>query len=171
MALVMRYQWEAYMGCLGDGSTETFNLIGEGFTSFPENKNPTEYSRKYINHKTEQSDVIGYAPSIEYSADCISDDPVVKEIVKIHESEAVGNDTHRNIVSVNLWEANTAENTYSATMRTYAIIPGTKGDGTDALIYTGTMKAVGDVVAGAFNTSTKKFTASTDSSTDSSEST
>lgn len=159
--LVMRYQWESYMGIPPAGGTgdPTFSLIGEGFTSFPEKKNPQEYTRKYINYKTEKTDVIGYSPSIEYSADCISDDPVVQEIVKIHDGELVGSDTHRDVVSVNLWEPGTSENTYKAYKRTYAIIPDKKGDGTNALIYTGTFKAVSDIVEGTFNTSTKMFSA------------
>ena len=159
MSLVMRYQWESYMGIPATGSgAPTFSLIGEGFTSFPEKKNPKEYSRKYINYKTEKTDVIGYSPSIDYSCDCISDDPVVQEIVKIHDGELVGDDTHRDIVSVNLWETAGGDNTFKAYKRTYAIIPDQKGDGTDALIYTGSMKAVSDVVEGTFNTSTKTFT-------------
>ncbi len=161
--LIMRYQWEAYMGCLtagtGGATTETFNLIGEGFTSFPENKNPKEYSRKYVNYKTEKTDVIGYAPSIEYSADCISDDPVVQEIVKIHDGELVGNDTHRNVITVNRWEE--SDGVCPAYKRAYAIIPGNKGDGTDALVYTGAMKAVGDIIPGTFTIATKTFAAST----------
>lgn len=167
MALIMRYQWAAYMGVLSGSSTqtETFNLIGDGFTSFPEAKNPKEYTRKYINDKTERSDVIGYAPSIGYTCDMISDDPVVQEIAKITDGELVGNDTHRNVVSVNLWEpVGSTANTYKAFKRAYAIIPGNKGDGTDALIYSGTMKAVSDVVEGTFNTSTKTFAASNSSS-------
>ena len=159
--LIMRYQWAAYLGCLsasGNTVTETFNLIGEGFTSFPEKKNPKEYSRKYVNYKTEKTDVIGYAPSIDYSCDCISDDPAVQEIIKIHEGELVGSDTHRSIISVNLWEED--DGVCPATKRTYAIIPDAKGDGTDALVYTGTMKAVSDIIEGTFNTTTKEFTAS-----------
>ena len=101
--LAMRYQWESYLGIPATGGGDpTFSLIGEGFTSFPEKKNPQEYTRKYINYKTEKTDVIGYSPSIEYSADCITDDPVVQEIVKIHEQELVGTDTPRDVVSVNL---------------------------------------------------------------------
>lgn len=157
--LIMRYQWEAYMKCLlgeADKPDGKFHLIGEGFTSFPENKNPQEYERKYINYKTTKSDVIGFAPSIEYSADCISGDPVVEEIVAIHEGEMVGNATHREVVSVNRWKEK--EGKCPAQLRSYAIIPGTKGDGTDALIYTGTMKAVSDIVEGEFDLKELTFT-------------
>ena len=81
------------------------------------------------------------------------------EIVKITDNEAVGTATHREVVSVNLWEpAEGSEKTYKASKRTYAIVPEGKGEGTDAMIYTGTMKAVSDNVYGTFNIETKTFT-------------
>lgn len=154
-ALVMRYQWAAYMNCI-TGTAAAYNLIGEGFTSFPKAMNPKEYTRKYVNDKTERTDVIGYAPSIGYSCDAIPDDPCVAEIIHITDNEIVGTDTHREIVSVNLWTEN--NNVCDAWKRKYAVIPDNKGDGTEALIYSGTMKAVSDIVKGTFNLSTKVFT-------------
>ena len=159
MSLVMRHQWASYMNT-GTGETEAYNLIGEGFTSFPESKNPKEYTRKYINSKTEKSDVIGYSPSIAYSCDVLTDDPVVSKIVEITDKEFVGDATHVDVVSVNLWEqSGSTTGTYVAYKRTYAIIPDGKGDGTDALIYTGTMKAVGEMTPGTFVLTSKTFTA------------
>ena len=160
MSLVMRHQWESYMDC-GTADTPAFNLIGEGFTSFPESKNPKEYTRKYINYKTERTDVIGYSPSIAYSCDVITDDPVISKIVEITDMEKLGDETHVDIVSVNLWEESGTNGTYVAYKRTYAIIPDGKGDGTDAMIYTGTMKAVGDVTVGTFTRATKTFAEAT----------
>lgn len=154
--LVLRYQWESYMKC-GSGGEGEFQLIGEGFTSFPEAKNPKEYTRKYVNYKTEKTDVIGYSPSISYSCDVITNEPVINEIVEITDNELLGTATHREIVSVNCWEETETAGEYKAFKRTYAIIPDGKGDGTDAMIYTGTMKAVSDVVIGTFNRSTKTF--------------
>lgn len=158
MSLVMRHQWASYMDC-GTADTPDFNLIGEGFTSFPESKNPKEYTRKYINDKTERTDVIGYSPSIGYSCDVITDDPVITKIVTITDTEKTGNDTHVDVVSVNLWEQSGTSGSYNAYKRTYAIIPDGKGDGTDAMIYTGTMKAVGEIVVGTFALDSKTFTA------------
>lgn len=155
--LVLRCQWESYMEC-GDGETKTFNLIGEGFTTFPESKNPKEYTRKYVNYKTEKTDVIGYAPSIAYSCDVITGEPCVTEIVKVTDNELLGTATHRDIVSVNCWEADT-DGKCKAFKRTYAIVPDGKGDGTDALIYTGTLKAVSDITFGKFDRAAKTFTA------------
>ena len=160
--LVMRYQWEAYMGCIL-GSTKGNNLIGEGFTTFPKAMNPKEYTRKYISDKTERTDVIGYAPSIGYSCDAIPDDPCVSEIIHITDNELIGTDTHRDIISVNRWTE--SDGTCEAFKRTYAVIPDNKGDGTDALVYTGTLKAVSDLVKGTFNVSTKTFTPETTTTT------
>lgn len=149
--LVLRYQFESYMKCR-DGST---NLIGEGFTAFPEAKNAQEYSRKYVNYKTEKTDVIGYSPSVSYSCDAVTNDPVVEDVMYITDHELVGYSTHREIICVNRWEEK--EGMCSAYKRTYAIIPDTKGDGTEALVYSGTMKAVSDIVFGTFDCETKEF--------------
>ena len=156
--LILRCQWESYMAC-GGKEKSTLELVGEGFTAFPEAKNPKEYTRKYVNYKTEKTDVIGYSPSIAYTCDAISGDPVVNEIIEITDNEYLGSDTHRDIVSVNCWQkSEKKQGEFVAFKRTYAIIPSNKGDGTDALIYTGTMKAVSDIVFGTFNRETKTFT-------------
>lgn len=152
--LVLRCQFASYMKCASDGE---FHLIGEGFTSFPIALNPVEYSRKYINYKTTKTDVIGYAPSVSYSCDCIKGDPVVEDIVALTDAEALGTDTHREIVSVNLWDKDD-DGKCKAYKRTWAIIPGNKGDGTDAMVYAGTMKAVSDQVEGTFDPATNTFT-------------
>lgn len=163
--LVLRFQWESYMECVLQ-KNKGYNLIGEGFTAFPEAKNPKEYTRKYVNYKTEKTDVIGYSPSVSYSCDCIAGDPCVDEIVEITDKEYIGTDTHRNIVSVNCWKPVNDAGEFEASMRTYAIIPDTKGDGTDALIYSGTMKAVSDQIDGTFNRETKTFTPASNGATD-----
>ncbi len=157
--LVLRCQLESYMEC-GTGDSKTFELIGEGFTAFPIALNPKEYTRKYVHQKTEKSDVIGYSPSISYSCDHISSDPVVKEIVAITDGELLGSATQRRVVTVNAWEEDST-GVCPAYVRTYSIIPAGKGDGTDALVYTGTMKAASDQVAGTFNRKTKTFTETT----------
>lgn len=156
--LVTRDQWAAYMS-IGSVSSTVFNLIGEGFTQFSESKNPKEYSRKYVHERTERTDVTGYAPSVAYSADIYTEDTVLQEFIKISDEELVGTSAQRSIISVNLFEPAGSANTFVAYKRTYAIIPDSKGDGDDALIYTGNIKAVGDSVKGTFNTETKTFNA------------
>lgn len=156
--LVTRDQWSAYMDT-GKNDTPEFNLIGEGFTSFAEAKNPKEYNRQYVHEKTERSDVVGYAPSISYSADMYSGDPCVEKIAQITDSEAIGAAALVTIVTVNLWEKGNGGESYVAYQRKYSVIPDGKGDGTEALIYTGTLKANGEVTKGTFDLSSKTFTA------------
>ena len=68
--LVQRNQFATYMDC-GIDSKEDNRLMGDGFTSLVENKNAKEYSRQYVNMATEATDVVGYAPSIAYTADIL----------------------------------------------------------------------------------------------------
>lgn len=158
--LVMRNEWAAYAEVEGTEG-KAYALIGEGFTSLTESKNPREYSRQYVHEKTERTDVTGYASSLAYTCDTYSEDPVIQHIVKVTDNEYVGTEAQIKVCSVNKWVTiGGVSGTYEAYERTYAIIPDAKGDGTDALVYSGTLRAVGDSVKGEFNEETKKFTAS-----------
>ena len=161
MALVIRSQWAAYMKC-GSGQSAAYALMGEGFTDLAESKNPQEYSRHYVHEKSERSDVTGYSPSLSYSMDYYSTDPVCAEIRDITDQEMVGTDAQRQIVLVDLFDGSATAG-YTAYERTFAVIPDGKGSGTDALIYTGTIKSAGDLVKGKFVPSTGTFTPDTTS--------
>lgn len=156
--LVSRSELRSYMNT-GTADSAKYMLIGEGFTNLAESKNPIEYSRHYIHEKSERTDVTGYAPSVDYSVDTYTNNAVIKRIKDITDKELTGSDAQVEIVSVEMFadgEVNKAACT--AYKRTYAVIPGGKGEGTEALIYTGTFKAVGDIVPGKFNVETSTFT-------------
>lgn len=157
MALVIRSQWAAYMEC-GTDSAKAFALMGEGFTDLAESKNPQEYNRHYVHEKSERSDVTGYSPSLSYSMDYYNTDPVCQEIRAITDDELVGTDAQRDIVLVDMFDKQSGEETYKAYKRTFSIIPDGKGSGTDALIYTGTIKSAGELIKGTFSTKTNTFT-------------
>ncbi|MEG2621411.1 MAG: hypothetical protein RSC06_00800 [Clostridia bacterium] len=158
MALAMRNQWAAYMNTAASGES-VYNLMGDGFTDLSESKNPKEYARKYIHEKSERSDVTGYAPALAYSMDYYTTDPVAAVIRSVTDEEKIGTDAQRDVVLVDLFDESKTTGTYAAYKRTFAIIPDGKGSGTDALIYTGNLKACGDIVKGTFVLSTKIFTA------------
>lgn len=158
--LIMRPEFQAYMNT-SDTSTASYELIGEGFTSLTEAKNAKEYSRQYIHEYTERTDVVGYAPTLSYSVDAHTENNVIAKIIAVTDHELTGADAQVDIVCVNLFEATETTNVYSAYQRKWAIIPDGKGDGTDALIYTGSLRAVGDITPGTFNTSSKTFSATT----------
>ena len=116
------------------------------FTDLSISKNPKEYTRRYVDEKTERSDVVGYAPSISYSFDEYSDDLVLADIVNISDKEMVGTDTHRDIILVDF--SKEVSGGYQAIKRTFAIIPDSEGNSVDAYTYSGNLKSVGEVVAG-----------------------
>ncbi len=149
--MINRNQWAAYAYI-----SSAYELIGEGFTSLTESKNAKEYSRQYVHEQTERTDVTGYATSLEYTFDAYGGDPVCEEIIAITDEEKTGSDAQIDVVSVNLWTESGGSCT--AYKRTYAVIPNQKGSGNDALVYSGTLRAVGDIIPGTFATATKAFT-------------
>lgn len=161
--LVSRSELRSYMNVSTGDVAAVYELIGEGFTSLTEAKNPKEYSRQYIHEKTERTDVVGYAPSLDYSVDIYTNNKVIKRIREITDKEMIGTDAQVSIVTVEMFSDSTVDNTKCvAYERKYAVIPDSKGDGVEALVYSGTFKAVGDIVTGTFNVDTKAFTVGTD---------
>lgn len=145
--LVKRSQRVSYMDTAASAGPASFERM-TGFTAITNTKNPKEYSRQYVDRDTETSDVVGYAPAKEYSFDRYSNNPVHEKIAKIHDGELLGNDTHVDIVTVDLFKKSSTGEKYHAEKRTFAVIPDTDGDGTDALTYSGSFKAVSDIEVG-----------------------
>lgn len=159
--LVSRSELRSYMNT-GSAETPKYELIGEGFTNLAESKNAIEYSRHYIHEKSERTDVTGYAPSLDYSVDTYTNNAVIKKIKDITDKELIGSDAQVDIVNVEMFSDGEVDETACvAYKRTYSVIPGGKGDGTEALIYTGTFKAVGDIVPGKFDVKNSTFTPDT----------
>lgn len=153
--LVLRAKLRHYMEV---GSPLAFQLVGDGFTAFNESKNAKEYSRQYVHMTTELTDVIGFSPSIGYASEIYTEDAVCQHVVRVTDNEYVGAAAQVDIVAVNLFDQIGA-NVYRAYKRRYTIVPDGKGDGVEALVYTGNLKAVSDLIPGTFNTSTKTFNA------------
>ena len=178
--LIMRYQFESYMKC----SDSAFHLIGEGFTAFPLAMNPKEYTRKYTS-VSYSCDMIKGDPCVQEIVKITNNELVGndthREIVNVDCWDEVEVYTKTTDVSLdsgktyytkdgstysavaepdvsNIGSYYEKSVEYTATKRVYSVIPGNKADGTDALIYTGTLKAESDLVKGTFNRTTKTFT-------------
>lgn len=146
--LVKRHQRVAFMDTDTTGSAPKFERM-TGFTSMTNSKNPTEYSRQYVDRESEDTDVVGYSPSVSYSFDRHTNTPVHERIAKVHDGELTGSDALVDILIVDIFAQSGTENdSYVARKRTYAIIPDADGDGNDALIYTGSFKSKSDVEEG-----------------------
>lgn len=118
-----------------------------GFTSLSEKKNPKEYNRQYVDEVSERSDVVGYATSYDYEFDRYTENPVHKQLATIADDEIVGADAQVDIVVVDLFEKTTGD-ACTARKRTYSVIPDTTGDGTDALVYKGSLKLASELTKG-----------------------
>lgn len=142
-AMIKRSKRVAFMNV---GAGETAKLVRmRGFSSLSESKSAKEYSRQYVDEDTERSDVVGYATQIGYSFDRHSPFSVHEKIAGITDGEQTGSDAHVEIVTVDLF---TEGDEKAARKRIYAVIPDTIGDGTDALVYSGNFRAVGESVVG-----------------------
>lgn len=146
--LIMRHERLAFMNT-GTASSATFKRM-TGFTQLTDAKNPREYTRQYIDEANERNDVVGYAPEKSYSFDYHTENPVHAKLVDITDNEMIGTDTHVDIIVVDLFATGTSK---PAKKRTYSVIPDTSDDGTDALIYTGTLRAAGEFTEGTATSS------------------
>lgn len=143
--LIKRSDKVSFLGCISEG-TETFNRM-RGFTTLSGAKNPTEYSRRYVDEEFETTDVTGYSPSLDFGFDQYSGDPVHDEMVKILDGEALGTEARRNIVTVD-FSQEAGDGSYKAVKREYAIIGDAEGDSMDAYTYSGTFRSTGKRIVG-----------------------
>lgn len=145
------------------GGDEVFNRM-RGFTTLSGSKNPSEYSRQYVDEEFETTDVTGYSPSIDFGFDQYKNDPVHDEMVEILDDEKTGTEARRNIVTVDF--SKPTESGYRATKRKYAIIGDSEGDSMDAYTYSGTFRSTGSRIKGIAtlneDSSVATFTADTE---------
>ena len=104
MAIKKRHEILAFYGIKYENSGQ-FSVVYKRMTKFTQltqNKNPIEYSRQYVDEAYQFSDVVGYAPSIEYAFDAHSNNEVQEDIIKITNDEALGDDAVRTIIIVDI---------------------------------------------------------------------
>ena len=143
--LVQRSDKVAFFGVVSENTT-TYTRM-KGFTELSSSKNPTEYSRRYVDEAFEQTDVTGYAPSIAYSFDQMTDNAVHADIASATDAEMLGTDMVRSILIVD-FSAPHSGGGYTARKRDFSIIPDSEGGSNDAYTYSGTFRAKGNSVAG-----------------------
>ena len=137
--LIMRADRKMFMGVKsGSGSTETIYRM-RGFTSLSESKNPTEYTRKYVDELFETTDVTGINSSYDFTFDLLSPNAILTDLADIIDSEKIGNDAVRTFYCVDFHKP-VSDGGYECVKRDFSIIGETVGDGTDALTYSGTLK-------------------------------
>ena len=116
----------------------------KGFTDAGKSLNSSTYDRRYVDEKTERSDVVAFATEIAYAYDRIYGNAVHNVISKVHEDEIVGFNVP--IVTVNFNEP--VDGGYKAKMRVWSVQPDSDGDSTDAYTYSGAFKANSSIITG-----------------------
>ena len=116
------------------------------FTSLSKSMNPKEYSREYVDIDGEITDVVAYAPSIEYAFDCMTDNAIHADIAAISDESKTGTDAERNIYTVDLTKASGSG--FVCYKKPYAVIPDAEGDSMDAYTYGGSFKSKGTAIKG-----------------------
>ncbi len=155
--LVTREKKVAFCAVPSDGGTPTNHRM-KGFTTFSVSKNPTEYSRRYVDEAFERTDVTGISASIEFNFDQFDGNPVHDYIASIIDAELIGSDAKIDIIVVDFTKEGTGSNSFVAKKRTYTVIPGTEGDSTDAYTYSGTLRADSETEEGTATTTDEWLT-------------
>ncbi len=129
----------------GNGNTTFYRM--KGFSEISVKKNSREYTRQYVDEEFEQSDVVGYSPSISYAFDQFKDDPVHSDMVSLSEQEKVGDEAVRAIMQVDLSQKN-EDGTCPAIKREFAVIFDSEGNSLESYSYSGTLRVKGEKVFG-----------------------
>lgn len=116
------------------------------FTEISKSKNPTEYSRTYVDEDGEVTDVTGFSEEISYAFDLHTGNLVHEKIVDITDNEKTGDNALVQILQVDFTKP--VGEGYEARLRTYSVIPDTEGDSTDAYTYSGSFKKNGNMTVG-----------------------
>lgn len=108
------------------------------FTEISRSKNPTEYSRTYVDEDGETTDVTGYSEEISYNFDQHEGNLVHDKLADIADDEKKGADALVKILQVDFTKP--IDDGYKARLRTYSTVPDTDGDATEAYTYAGAFK-------------------------------
>lgn len=158
---VMRQQIADYLNT-GTEEAPDFALMGVGFNTLDENPNAQTDSKTYINQKVQTSQIKNYQTQFPFDTDLIASEEAVMALYEIGRDQKTGAAAELDYVRVELFRpasGQSAANTYAARrFRVAVAVSGIVGAGGEAVKVTGTLYAVGDPVAGSFNTSTKTFT-------------
>lgn len=155
--VIRRHQYADYLN-VGTTAAPEWALMGTGFTTLDEEPNAQTESVKYVCDSSSSTSVVSYETSFPYEADQIKEEAAINAIYEVGRNHLTGGDAEREYVRVELWDADTAANTFKA--RKFVVsIEVSSIAGENKMQISGNLNAVGDPVQGTFNTSTRAFTA------------
>lgn len=143
--IVLRAQRKHFMG-IGEGAAPKYQLISN-CTDLSTSKNTTTYETKYVEDAHNTTYTTGMSTSIAYSFDLHEPDEVNADLAAISDNEVIGDDAVREIIEVDFFKP-VESGGYEARKRRFTVVPDASGSGTDALVYSGSLSAEGDIIPG-----------------------
>lgn len=131
--------------------TDTYSRM-QGFTSMTTNKNPMEYTRKYVDEDFEVTDIIGISTSLDYAFDQIKGNDVHDKLIEIIDSELIGEDAVVSLVLVDFTKESTPGEKFVASKRSFAVVPESEGDSMEAYTYGGAFRVKSERIPGTATT-------------------
>ncbi len=150
--IVKRCEKLSFFGVVGADNTVTYHRM-KGFNEIAVSKNPKEYTRQYVDEEFEQSDVVGYSPSIAFSFDQFADDAVHCDLADIAERELVGDGAIRSVIVVDLSREDGSEGSHPAVKRDFCVVCQNEGNSMDAYTYSGSLRVKSEKVFGTASSS------------------
>ncbi|MBQ8569328.1 MAG: hypothetical protein IJ446_08935 [Oscillospiraceae bacterium] len=147
--VAQRTDIEVYM----EINTVSYAQCGAAWLVFSESPNAQTKSRKFINEKTERSNITRYAPQWSFECLLMYDRPEIKKLYDIVKQRKTGSDTVVTFIVVDKFDKDSARMVRAAVQITSL-------DDDDDMIIKGTFYNQGDEVLGTFDTNTGVFTPS-----------
>lgn len=155
---IMRYQIADY---ISEKETESYSLMGTGFSQLDENPNAQTEETVYICDKTSSTDITSYQTQFPFTSHLIKDQSATLQLYKIGRNHLVGEDAELYYVRVDLYDPVDGSTTsFKARKMLVSVeVSSCSGEGGKKIEVSGNLNAKGDPIEGTFDISTKTFTA------------
>ncbi len=142
---------------------EKWELMNKGFTKLDENPNAQTDTTTYIGDVTSTSSIESYQTEFAYDSHIIPSQKAVLALYNTGRNHDTGSDAEFEYLRVDLFQpvADQAEGEESYLARKFVVsneVSSFAGEGGKKITVSGTLKAVGDFVAGKFDLKTLEFT-------------
>lgn len=160
MGVKQRYQEADYLN-VGTSGSESYELMGTGFTKIDDSPSAQTSSKRYVNNKGISKSISSYDWSAPFESDLIESEKAIAFIAEIGRKEKTGEDAETDYIRVDL-AGQKGSNGYPARKRKVAIEVSEFTDNDGEITCSGNLLGKGDWINGSFNPETKTFTPDTE---------
>lgn len=159
---VIRHHIADYLAPVAGSGSETYALMGVGFSAMDEQPSAKVDKSAFINDTSTSGTITGYENKFAFDTQLISDEVAIKQIYDIARNQKVGSDAEAFYVRVELFDGEEGASAYPARRFKVAVeVSNINGAGTEIMKVTGTLHQVGNFEDGTFDIKTKTFTPKT----------